>query len=46
MAKNIKQLTNCDYINVKATTLEKKGLIGNGFGIASEAVTLIKKDIQ
>lgn len=45
MAKHIQQLTNCAYINVKATTLEKKGLIGNGFGIASEAVTLIKKDI-
>ena len=45
MAKNIKKLTNCNYINVKATTLEKKGLIGTGEGIASEAVVLIKKVI-
>ncbi len=43
MAKNIKELTNCSFINVKATTLEKQGLIGNGFGIASEAVVLIKR---
>lgn len=43
MAKNIKQLIQCQFINVKATTLEKKGLIGNGYGIASEAVTLIKR---
>ena len=43
MAKNIKELINCNYVNVKATTLEKKGLIGNGFGIASEAVVLLKK---
>ena len=45
MAKNIKKLTNCNYINVKANTLEKKGLIGTGEGIASEAVVLIKKVI-
>lgn len=46
MANNIKQLTKCQFVNVKATTLEKKGLIGNGYGIASEALTLIKrKDI-
>lgn len=43
MAQNIKQLTKCSYVNVKATTLEKKGLIGQGLGIASEAVVLIKK---
>ncbi len=43
MAKNIKELTNCSFVNVKATTLEKQGLIGNGFGIASEAVVLIKR---
>lgn len=43
MAKNIKELTKCTRVNVKATTLEKKGLIGNGFGIASEAVVLLKK---
>ncbi|MBS5852407.1 MAG: 2-C-methyl-D-erythritol 2,4-cyclodiphosphate synthase [Staphylococcus sp.] len=45
MAKNIKKLTNCNYVNVKATTLEKKGLVGTGEGIASEAVVLIKKVI-
>ena len=43
MAKNIKQLTNASYVNVKATTLEKKGPIGAKEGIASEAVILIKK---
>ena len=43
MASNVKELTGCSYVNVKATTLEKKGLIGNGLGIASEAVVLIKK---
>lgn len=43
IAKNIKELTNCSFVNVKATTLEKQGLIGNGFGIASEAVVLIKR---
>lgn len=43
IANNIKKLTRCEYINVKATTLEKKGLIGNGLGIASESVVLIKK---
>lgn len=43
MASNVKKLTGCSFVNVKATTLEKKGLIGNGLGIASEAVVLIKK---
>lgn len=43
MAKNIKELTNASYVNVKATTLEKKGPIGAKEGIASEAVILIKK---
>lgn len=44
MASNIKKLTNCNWVNVKATTLEKKGLIGNGLGIACEAVVLLKKN--
>lgn len=43
MAQNIKSLISCQFVNVKATTLEKKGLIGRGEGIASEAVVLIKK---
>lgn len=46
MAENIKNLTKCSFVNVKATTLEKKGLIGRGEGIASEAVVLIKKSIN
>lgn len=43
MAQNIKKLTNCEFVNVKATTMEKKGVIGNGEGIAAEAVCLILK---
>ncbi len=43
MAQNIKALTACSYVNVKATTLEKQGIIGKGYGIASEAVCLIRK---
>lgn len=43
MAQNIKKLTGASYVNVKATTLEKKGLVGRKEGIASEAVVLIKK---
>lgn len=31
-----------DIVNVKATTMEKQGVIGNGFGIASEAIVLLK----
>ncbi len=41
MAMNIKNITNCEYVNVKATTLEKQGLIGNGLGIGCEAVALL-----
>lgn len=44
MAENIKKLTSCTYVNVKATTLEKKGLIGNGEGIGCEVVcTIVEK---
>lgn len=46
MAKNIsKHLGISDSIvNVKATTMEKKGVIGNGEGISSEAIVLLKKE--
>lgn len=43
MANHIKLLTHANYVNVKATTLEKQGLIGSGLGVASEAVVLIRK---
>ncbi len=46
MAQNIKALTNCSYVNVKATTMEKKGVIGNSEGIACEAVVLMQKLIN
>lgn len=42
MANNIKEITNCQYVNVKATTMEKQGLVGNGTGIGCEAVCLLK----
>lgn len=44
MANNIKKLTNCQYVNVKATTMEKRGLVGNGEGIGCEVVCLLKKE--
>lgn len=43
MASNIKRLTNCEYVNVKATTMEKQGLVGNNLGIGCEVVCLIEK---
>jgi 2-C-methyl-D-erythritol 2,4-cyclodiphosphate synthase len=30
-------------VNVKATTMEKKGIIGEGVGIAAEAIVLLKQ---
>lgn len=44
MKNNIAKELNIDnsIVNVKATTMEKKGLIGNGEGIAAEAVVLLK----
>lgn len=44
MAKNIATLLeiSSDKVNVKATTMEEKGLVGKGEGIGAEAVTLIK----
>lgn len=41
MANNIKLITNCEYVNVKATTMEKQGLVGNGTGIGCEVVCLL-----
>jgi 2-C-methyl-D-erythritol 4-phosphate cytidylyltransferase/2-C-methyl-D-erythritol 2,4-cyclodiphosphate synthase len=41
--QNIKTLTHCEFISVKATTLEKKGMIGLGEGIAAETMCLLKK---
>ncbi len=41
MAQNIKRLTNADYVNVKATTMEKCGLVGESKGIGCEVVCLI-----
>ncbi len=43
MADNIKKLTNCEYVNVKAATLNKKGLISLEEGIGAEAVVMLKK---
>lgn len=43
IAQNLKKLLNIEYINVKATTLEKQGLVGSQKGIATEVVVLIQK---
>ena len=43
IAQNIKKVLNTDSVNVKATTLEKQGLIGTCKGIGTETVILIKK---
>lgn len=42
MAKNIQTLTACEYVCVKAATLNKRGLISLEEGIGAEAITLIK----
>lgn len=44
MAVNIKNLTNCTYVNVKATTMEKKGLVGSSEGIGCEVVCTLIDD--
>lgn len=41
MAQNIKQLTQSTFVNVKATTMEKCGLVGEKEGIGCEVVCLI-----
>lgn len=43
IAQNIKNVLKTDSVNVKATTLEKQGLIGTSKGIGTETVILIKK---
>lgn len=43
MADNIKKLTNTTHVNVKAATLNKRGLIALEAGIGAEAVVLLKK---
>ena len=43
IAKNLKQVLKVEAVNVKATTLEKQGLIGTCKGIGTETVVLIRK---
>ena len=43
IVNNLKKILDCEYINVKATTLEKQGLIGTNQGIGVESVVLIQK---
>lgn len=43
MAENIKRLTNNLNVNVKAATLNKRGLIALEQGIGAEAIVLLKK---
>ena len=45
MANTIAEHLNIspDQVNIKATTMEQKGLVGSGDGIGAEAVTLLKK---
>lgn len=44
MAQNIKELTNANFVNVKATTMEKQGLVGESKGIGCEVVCLLVKE--
>ncbi len=43
MIDNIKNITKCDYVCVKAATLNKRGLISLEEGIGSETVVLLRK---
>ena len=42
MKNSLKQLTNCENINIKATTNEKMGFIGRGEGIAVISTATLK----
>lgn len=44
MEENIMNLTNCKNVNVKAATLNKKGLIALNEGIGAECVVYLKKN--
>ena len=43
MTENIKKATGCECINIKATTTERMGFEGEGLGISSHAVCILKK---
>lgn len=43
MAQNLLRITKCFVASVKATTMEKDGVIGNSEGISCEALVLLKK---
>ena len=46
IAQNLKKVLNTQSVNVKATTLEKQGLIGTCKGIGTETFILIKKQSE
>lgn len=43
ITNKLKQVLNIDAVNVKATTMEKLGPVGNGEAIIAQAVVLLKK---
>lgn len=46
MALNIKNITKAQFVNIKATTMEKEGLVGEEKGIGCEAVCLVEKGVE